>query len=545
MPRVLWLALIAAFILLAGAARGWSLRETFIEGKIYFADPDCYSRMTRARLLVEEGAWSIRRHDFENHPEGIVPHTTAPMDLVIAGLKGILDFGFSLGDSPSVLRGQTLDLAGALSGPLLGMLTCLALAAALPKSEPGQRGRVLAAVGFFAISPIAVHGGLLGRPDHQSLLLALLAVALALELRLLTPRAEADEGRPTGFLASRWIACAAGLAWGLALWVSLYEPLVLLALVLLALLLAQPSAFRDRTRWLQWGVLLGVCALAVLLDGWRVRVPDAALREAFARWSATIGELQSLNLRGSVLWRWLGVACGLVPLALAWSAWKNRTASFTLLLLLATFALTWWQVRWGYFLALVFALALPQAMAAAPRAWLAWAVLLAGLWPVAQDWDERLFPDDAELLRRTLWRAEQTALRDLAELERRRAGGPFLAPWWLSPALAYWSGQPGVAGSSHESLPGILDTARVYLAPDAASALPLLRARGVRWLVSDAPERVIPASAALLGVPPPEHCLAHELTRRFADPAYPFSIIPPEGVPRAIGNDFFQAWRVP
>jgi hypothetical protein len=535
MPRVLWLALIAALVLLAGAARCWPLRETFIEGKIYFADPDCYSRMTRVRQLVEQGVWSIRRHDFENHPEGVVPHTTAPMDFVIAGLKKILDAGLAAVDSSSVLRGQTLDLAGALSGPLLGMLTCLALAAALPKSEPGQRGRILAAVGLFAISPIAVHGGLLGRPDHQSLLLALLAVALALELRML-----AGPGAPRPA-----VPLVAGTAWGLALWVSLYEPLVFLALALLGLLAAKPTAFGERARWGGWGALLGVFALSVLLDGWRLQWPDAALRAAFARWSATIGELQPLELRGPVLWRWLGVAGVLAPLALAWPARARREARFALGLLLAGFALTIWQVRWGYFLALLAALSLPLALAAVPRAWLAWVGLFAGLWPVAQDWDERLFPDDAELRRRALWRAEQLALRDLAELERRENGGPFLAPWWLSPALAYWSGQPGVAGSSHESLPGILDSARVYLAPDAQAALPLLQARGVRWIVSDAPERVVPASAALLGVPVPAHCLAHELTRRFADPAYPFAIIPPAGVPRAIGHDFFQAWRVP
>src|SRR5260221_10377820 len=76
---------------------------------------------------------------------------------------------------------------------------------------------------------------------------------------------------------------------------------------------------------------------------------------------------------------------------------------------------------------------------------------------------------------------------------------PFLAPWWLSPAVAYWSGQPGVAGSSHESLPGIVASARFFLASDAAAAERIARELGVKWIVTDDPDRLVATSRALVG----------------------------------------------
>ena len=62
-----------------------------MEGNIYFVDPDCYSRMSRARLVAEHPGLIVRQPDFENFPAGISPHTTAPLDYLIvllaAGLR--------------------------------------------------------------------------------------------------------------------------------------------------------------------------------------------------------------------------------------------------------------------------------------------------------------------------------------------------------------------------------------------------------------------------------------------------------------------------
>lgn len=507
--RVLWLALFFAIVLLAGAARCHRLRDVFVEGRIYFLDADCYSRMTRARMVAEGGALTIRHHDFENWPQGITAHTTAPLDWLIAALSKVPLVG-----KDSVLHAQTLDLAGAIIGPLLGMLACAALALS-------QRSWwALAAAALFAVSPIAVHGTAIGRPDHQALLIALLAIALPLELRLLQ--------NPT-----RNTAIAAGLAWGVALWVSLYEPLVLLAVTLLGLLVAKPAAFRERARWWGWAATALVFALAVLIDGWRLTVPAPELRDAFERWKLTIGELHATEL-GTTL-RWLGAASLLAPIALGWQ-WRRPEARWLLVLLVATLALTCWQLRWGYFLALIYALSLPAQIDAFPRhRWLAAVVLFVGLWPMAKEWDSALFTDDPEVERaHAVPRLEMIALREIAEAQGARKVGPFLAPWWLSPSIAYWSRQPGVAGSSHESLPGILDSARVWLAPDEATALPILHARQVAWVLVDAPERTVPTSATLLGVPRPERTFAHELMENAPrDPALPRQ-----------EHEFFKVWRV-
>lgn len=524
--RVLWLALFFALVLLAGAARCHRLRDVFVDGKIYFLDPDCYSRMTRARMVSEGVALTIRHHDFENWPQGITTHTTAPLDWLTAGLGKVLDLGFRVsGLAPSsVLRTQTLDLAGALAGPLLGVFACAMIAILLRRSWWS-----LAAAGLIAISPIVVHGTALGRPDHQALLIALLAVALPLELRMIES-------------TRRTTAIVAGIAWGLALWVSLYEPLVLLALTMAGLLMARPAAFRERERWWEWGALAAVFAVGILIDGWRVTVPSPELREAFARWKLTIGELQSTGW--SAMLRWVGAASLLAPLALAFQ-WRRPEARWLLCLVVATFALTWWQMRWGYFLALALAVSLPaQIEALARRRWIAGVVLLVGLWPMAREWDAALFSDDPDLEREQLVRRlEMQTVRQLAELQGARKAGPFVAPWWLSPAVSYWSRLPGVAGSSHESLPGILDTARVWLAADAGAALPILRERRVAWILADTPERLIPTSATLLGVTAPEHCLAHDLTLSVLPEPWTLALLSERALPQ-MPHGFFKVWRV-
>ena len=111
-------------LLLTFLARCHNRDQIFHDGGVYFVDGDCYSRMTRAKM-VTEGQWIIRHHDFENWPQGVMPHTTAPMDWLIVGLKSVVDVVLKIVDSRgvSILRGQSLDVAGALVSPLLGVAT--------------------------------------------------------------------------------------------------------------------------------------------------------------------------------------------------------------------------------------------------------------------------------------------------------------------------------------------------------------------------------------------------------------------------------------
>jgi hypothetical protein len=89
-----------------------------------------------------------------------------------------------------------------------------------------------------------------------------------------------------------------------------------------------------------------------------------------------------------------------------------------------------------------------------------------------------------------------------------------LAPWWLAPATTYWSGQPAAAGSSHESLPGIIERALLFLSTSRGEASEILRWHGVKWVLADDDgERVEANSAAILGVSAPAEALCRRLDR--------------------------------
>ena len=146
--------------------------------------------------------------------------------------------------------------------------------------------------------------------------------------------------------------------------------------------------------------------------------------------------------------------------------------------------------------------------------------------------------------RRDMKQAELVALRDLSEKAIGKNGGAFLASWWLSPAIAYWSHQPGVAGTAHESLSGIVDSARFFLSSDPAAAAAILRQRQVRWVVADDDSHEIETSRTLLGVKPPEKPLATTLADHPED-APPF-LVEWTGLAlvRADGLRFFRLYEV-
>ena len=108
--------------------------------------------------------------------------------------------------------------------------------------------------------------------------------------------------------------------------------------------------------------------------------------------------------------------------------------------------------------------------------------------PILQSWDTRLWPNEAVLAHQVERRREAQELRSLGLTLRSSQVHPFLARWTLSPSIAYWSRQPGVAGNSHEALPGTADTARFYLETEFPSAREILRNRQIDWVLSDDPE---------------------------------------------------------
>lgn len=519
-------------LVLALTARCWNVREVFVKGHIYFTDGDCYSRMTRARMIAEHPGMIIHHHEFENWPQGVQSHATAPLDYLIVGLKAVLDLIFRVLDPQhvSLLNGQTLDLAGALISPLLGVVGAFFLAWWLEKFRVRFGS---AALLFYAVCPILVHGTQLGRPDHQSLLMTLLTIAFGAELAL------ASKAEPLN--VRRW-GIVNGIAWGLSLWVSLYEPVILLVVVVALWLALDRRAFLSRAR-VPGAIACGVVLLlALLLEGWPVALPDAAMRSYFANWERSIGELS--HLQPAQLFDWIGwwSVASVVLLFLAWK--QDRRALPLLVVLLVTAALSLWQARWGYFLGIAFAWTLPWQMQALRRNWAAWLFFVVGWWPIMEDWDRRLFLEEDVVERRDMKQAELVALRDLSEKAIGKNGGAFLASWWLSPAIAYWSRQPGVAGTSHESLSGIVDSARFFLSSDPAAAAAILRQRQVRWVVADDDSHEIETSRVLLGTKPPEKPMASILADHPEDaPKY---LIEWEGlaIVRADGLRFYRLYEV-
>jgi hypothetical protein len=187
----------------------------------------------------------------------------------------------------------------------------------------------------------------------------------------------------------------------------------------------------------------------------------------------------------------------------------------------ASYGLTIWQSRWGYFFVSIFAMTLPSLLETVRSRAAVWLAFSLSVFPILRDWDEKLWPNEEEMSLRLERRREGMELRDLATTMRSSQVGAFIAPWWLSPEIAYWSGQPGVAGSSHESLGGIADTARFFLAVNWEDGRAILERRNVAWVVGYDGERVARNSAAVLAATPPGRPLGQVLSRTPAQaPSY-------------------------
>jgi hypothetical protein len=172
-----------------------------------------------------------------------------------------------------------------------------------------------------------------------------------------------------------------------------------------------------------------------------------------------------------------------------------------------------WQARWGYFFASVFAIALPALLEPWRPRWIVWTVFILSLWPMAREWDEQLWPNESEAARRLENRQEGVDLHDLALAMTSSERHSFIAPWWLSPSLAYWSGQAAVAGSSHESIAGIQETARFYGTADAQEARKILAERQVTFVIGYDADRTAASCGEILGKTTPQHALCYVLDR--------------------------------
>jgi len=439
-------------------------------------------------MCAEHPGLIIRHHDFENFPVGTTPHTTAPLDYLIVSLSILL--------KPFTVH--AIDLAGAVVSPFLALLAGWFLWGWSRRMKLRYRWIMLL---LYAISPILVHGTELGRPDHQSLLIVLVMIGVCAEWSL------RDE------LSTGW-SVANGIAWSLALWVSFYEPLVLFILVLLVGLTKDRHLLVARNRRIGWIVFAAIIAIALLVER---RLPAFAIFQSsplFNNWARTIGELAQVSPLNRIWFAWAGYIIAIAPI-LIWYSFRKRIPppSFIVVLLVATFLLTVWQARWSYFFVLVFVIALPDLMAPIKSRVAVWAAFVLSMLPVLELWDARIWPNEAALAAQIERQNESRQLLELAMTIRSERTHAFLAPWWLSPSISYWSHQPGVAGSSHEALDGIADSARFFVVTDFLGGREILRNRRVDWVLAYDWERVAQNSADLLGTSVPDHAIGRILDR--------------------------------
>ena len=286
---------IAILTVLVFTTRCANYQDVFVAGNVYFTDGDCYARMTRARMCLERPGLIVRHHDFENYPQGTTPHTTAPLDYLILAL--------SISLKP--LTAQPLDLAGALISPVLALIGGWFLWWWSRRMKFRYRWVLLS---LYAISPILVHGTRLGRPDHQSLLILLVTIAVCAEWTL------QNEASITWGVVS-------GVAWALAIWVSAYEPLILLILTLIISLAQGRHRLISKPRCLGWIYFAAIMALALLIEQ---RVPSLSIIHPgviFKNWSHTIGELLPVPPLNGAWFRWAGYMLAVTPF-LIWSAMR-------------------------------------------------------------------------------------------------------------------------------------------------------------------------------------------------------------------------------
>ena len=309
-------------------------------------------------------------------------------------------------------------------------------------------------------------------------------------------------------------------AWAVAIWVSAYEPLVLFLIVTATALVMNRRAVFARDRRAGWILFAAIIAIAFAVER---RVPSFAIFQFtghLKNWASTIGELAHVSPMNPVWLNWCGYLLLVAPI-LIWMSIRTRRdgahgrcAPYQFMcFLFATYFLTVWQARWGYFFVLIFALALPALLAPIKSSAAVWIAFVLSMFPILRDWDERLWPNEAQLADRVERRIESAQIRDLSLSLRSPEVHPFLAPWWLSPSIAYWSGQPGVAGSSHESLNGIEESARFFLSENLQEAREILEKRHVAWVFAYDSDRVAQNSAAILNEPLPREPLCRVLDR--------------------------------
>ncbi len=480
---LLRLCLAAALLAIAAGARNADWETVFSPLGICYLDPDAYVRMHRVRLLEQDPWHPIHRHAFDNAPEGCSSHYTAPLDYLL--LASSLAFRPFYPDA--------IDRAGALLPPVLGLLFLLVFWGWSSRYFTGA-GR-LTGLAFLALSPPVARSFNLGFPDHQVLILLLAGYGLLRDYDFLA----GARGRMAQFTG--------GLAWGMALWVTLYEPALLLSVSLLASFSrVGKQIFFERTGWWMGLALALVCCTVIERPLW-IPPLDEDTRPVLSHFLSHVYELQQLGWLQACLW--FGGWILMIPWVICHGYRENRvtlqreiwwSCCVSVFLLLATL----WQIRWGPLLAVALGFfMIPLLFQHNSRSWkLAVSALL--FFPI---FSYHLRPPQADLYTR-----DQPELRQVAR--GIDAPGTVLSTWIHSPSLLYFSRQPIIASGVHTTVQGMLDGSLFFTEKQWLRAREILIERQVRWIVIPSATEALAVSFELLdGAAPP----ASELSE---DPSY-------------------------
>jgi hypothetical protein len=169
----------------------------------------------------------------------------------------------------------------------------------------------------------------------------------------------------------------------------------------------------------------------------------------------------------------------LVPL-IAWRLLRqpgDRRADMLLILLTVLLAiLSFVQRRWVYYANLTELFLIVRYCQIAPLCWtrlLVMAYVLTGLF-----YDNTLQLEGRRSSPPNQPSAQMAKIAGLIDCT-----GGIMAPWWISPGMLYFSGQPIVSGSSHCGISGIVDSAKFFTTTSWVKADRILQERKVRWVV--------------------------------------------------------------
>jgi hypothetical protein len=288
----------------------------------------------------------------------------------------------------------------------------------------------------------------------------------------------------------------AGIVWGLACWTSLFEPSVVVVVLILFNLIVRR---RENFAFL---VSFGtVMLVALLVEGVHIFIPPPEYHEALVRWLSTIAEVQPIGFSGFIQ-QMTSLSFVLIVPLVSWRLLRqvgDRRTDWLLMVLTVLLAILMFvQKRWVYYANLAELLLIARYYQLSPRRWTRLLVVAFFLFSIAYD-------NVVQIQERSHAPAAQPSL-ELAEIARSIDGpGGIMAPWWLSPGLLYFSGQPIVSGSSHCGISGIVASAKFFTATDWSYAESILRERKVRWIVIwDDPVYEYPvlnSSRGILGLP--------------------------------------------